>query len=95
MRSGKDPLRERHVMSLATCVGREQNVFDEAEGHAWRVMFQSPVLVYSDLQQLKGLSQTHYKHVVLDLNYRRATGLAAAVAELARQALAAASRSGE
>ncbi|MDK9708843.1 MAG: glutamate synthase large subunit [Desulforhopalus sp.] len=85
-----DPLRERHVMSLATCVGREQNVFDEAEGHAWRVMFQSPVLVYSDLQQLKDLNQTHYKHVVLDLNYRRATGLAAAVAELARQALAAA-----
>ncbi len=85
-----DPLRERHVMSLATCIGREQNVFDEAEGHAYRVMFQSPVLVFSDLQQLKDLSQTHYQHVVLDLNYRRATGLAAALRELASQALAAA-----
>ncbi len=85
-----DPLRERHVMSLATCIGREQNVFDEAEGHAYRVMFQSPVLVYSDLQQLKGLSQTHYQHVVLDLNYRRDTGLAAALRELASRALAAA-----
>lgn len=85
-----DPLRERHVMSLATCIGREQNVFDEAEGHAYRVMFQSPVLVFSDLQQLKDLSQTHYQHVVLDLNYRRDTGLAAALRELASQALAAA-----
>ena len=85
-----DPLRERHVMSLATCIGREQNVFDEAEGHAYRVMFQSPVLVYSDLQQLKDLSQTHYKHVVLGLNYKRDTGLAAALRELAARALAAA-----
>ena len=85
-----DPLRERHVMSLATCVGREQNVFDEAEGHAYRVMFQSPVLVFSDLQQLKNLSQTHYQHVVLGLNYHRDTGLAAAVRQIASRALAAA-----
>jgi glutamate synthase (NADPH/NADH) large chain len=82
-----DPLRERHVMSLATCVGREQNVFDEAQGHAYRVMFQSPVLVYSDLQQLLRLSEAHYKHVILDLNYDKATGLKAAIEELSRRAL--------
>ncbi|SDO49842.1 glutamate synthase large subunit [Desulforhopalus singaporensis] len=64
-----DPLRERHVMSLATCIGREQNVFDEVRGHAHRVMFLSPVLVYSDFRRLLGLDQDHYKHVVLDLNY--------------------------
>ncbi|TBL55614.1 glutamate synthase large subunit, partial [Klebsiella oxytoca] len=29
-----DPLREAHVMSLATCIGREMNVFSEAEGQA-------------------------------------------------------------
>ena len=27
-----DPLRENHVMSLATCIGREQNVFSETSG---------------------------------------------------------------
>jgi glutamate synthase (NADPH/NADH) large chain len=70
-----DPLREKHVMSLATCLGREQNVFDEAQGHAYRVMFSSPVLVYSDLQQLLQLDQTHYKNVMLDLNYAAETGL--------------------
>ncbi len=85
-----DPLRERHVMSLATCIGREQNVFDEAEGHAYRVMFQSPVLVYSDLQQLMELNQSHYKQVLLDLSYPRTMTLAAAVEELGRRALAAA-----
>ncbi len=83
-----DPLRERHVMSLATCVGREQNVFDEAQGHAYRVMFQSPVLVYSDLQQLLNLDSSHYRHVILDLNYPREVGLKAAIEELCRRALA-------
>ena len=83
-----DPLRERHVMSLATCIGREQNVFDEAEGHAHRVIFQSPVLVYSDLAQLKGLDSAHYRHVVIDCNYPRRQTLAEAVERVAERALA-------
>jgi len=83
-----DPLRERHVMSLATCVGREQNVFDEAQGHAYRVMFQSPVLVYSDLQQLLRLNKAHYKHVIIDLNYRKQVGLKAAIEALGQRVLA-------
>ena len=82
-----DSLRERHVMSLATCLGREQNVFDETLTHAYRVMFQSPVLVYSDMQQILKLGRIHYGHVVLDLNYRREMGLAAAVEALGHRAL--------
>ncbi|TKB26817.1 glutamate synthase large subunit [Desulfopila sp. IMCC35006] len=81
-----DPLRERHVMSLATCIGREQNVFDEAQSHAYRVMFQSPVLVYSDLQQLLQLDQNNYRHVVLDLNYAPELGLQKAIEELCHAA---------
>ncbi len=81
-----DSLREKHVMSLATCIGAEQNVFDEAEGHAHRVIFQSPVLVYSDFQQLLQLNQDHYRHVVLDLNFARESGLKSALAELCRRA---------
>ncbi len=82
-----DPLREKHVMSLATCIGREQNVFDEAQGHAYRVMFQSPVLVYSDLQQLLQLDQDHYRHVILDLNYTQELGLKKAIEELCQRVL--------
>lgn len=81
-----DPLREKHVMSLATCVGREQNVFDEVQGHAYRVIFQSPVLVYSDLQQLLQLDQSHYKHVILDLNYTPQSGLKNAIEALCEKA---------
>ena len=81
-----DPLREKHVMSLATCIGREQNVFDEAQSHAYRVIFQSPVLVYSDLQQLLQLDQHNYRHVVLDLNYAPEHGLKKAILELCEAA---------
>ncbi|SHO56696.1 glutamate synthase large subunit [Vibrio quintilis] len=64
-----DPLREKHVMSLATSIGQEMNVFCETDGHAYRVSFNSPVLLYSDLKQLLGLSDQHYKNTILDINY--------------------------
>ncbi|CAK2139747.1 glutamate synthase large subunit [Vibrio crassostreae] len=64
-----DPLREKHVMSLATSIGKEMNVFCETDGHAYRVTFDSPVLLYSDMQQLLQLSQKHYRHVILSMHY--------------------------
>ncbi|NOH83506.1 glutamate synthase large subunit [Vibrio sp. 03-59-1] len=64
-----DPLREKHVMSLATSVGQEMNVFCETDGHAYRVSFESPVLLHSDMQQLLALSDKHYRHTIVDLNY--------------------------
>ncbi|NMV06262.1 glutamate synthase central domain-containing protein, partial [Vibrio parahaemolyticus] len=57
-----DPLREKHVMSLATSIGQEINVFCETDGHAHRVTFDSPVLLYSDMQQLLELSDDHYRN---------------------------------
>ncbi|MGF1685539.1 glutamate synthase large subunit [Photobacterium japonica] len=64
-----DPLREKHVMSLATCIGREMNVFCETDGHAYRVAFASPVLLYSDLVQLLELDDQYYRNSILDINY--------------------------
>ncbi|WP_052880107.1 glutamate synthase large subunit [Vibrio coralliirubri] len=64
-----DPLREKHVMSLATSIGKEMNVFCETDGHAYRVTFNSPVLLYSDMQQLLQLNQKHYGHAILSLHY--------------------------
>ena len=68
-----DPLREAHVMSLATSIGREMSVFFEAEGMSSRVNFKSPVLLYSDMQQLLRLSEQHYKHTVLSTLYQSDT----------------------
>ncbi|MCL4409924.1 glutamate synthase large subunit [Aliidiomarina haloalkalitolerans] len=64
-----DPIRERHVMSLATCIGREQNMFNETSGYAHRVLFDSPVLMYTDLKQLKNLDDEHYKYRVFSLQF--------------------------
>ncbi|HCM1302658.1 TPA: glutamate synthase large subunit [Vibrio parahaemolyticus] len=64
-----DPLREKHVMSLATSIGQEMNVFCETDGHAHRVTFDSPVLLYSDMQQLLELGDDHYRNTILDINY--------------------------
>ncbi|TNH08175.1 glutamate synthase large subunit [Testudinibacter sp. TR-2022] len=64
-----DPLREKHVMSLNTSIGREMSVFFETEGMSHRVSFKSPILLYSDMQQLKALEPTYYQHQVLDATY--------------------------
>lgn len=64
-----DPLREAHVMSLATCIGREMNVFCEAEGQAHRLSFQSPILLYCDFQQLINQDSKHYQSVTIDITY--------------------------
>nr|WP_320016253.1 glutamate synthase large subunit [uncultured Desulfobacter sp.] len=82
-----DPLRERHVMSLATCLGRERNVFNETLGHAWRVLFASPVLVRSDLDQLLALDPLYYKHEFIDLNYDPDVGLEAGVRAIVNTAI--------
>ncbi|MGL5949003.1 MAG: glutamate synthase large subunit [Aeromonas sp.] len=85
-----DPLRENHVMSLATCIGREQNVFNETFGHAHRVQFASPILRYSDFQQLLTLTGAPYRQQRLSLGFSPALGLAAAIDALCAAAKTAA-----
>jgi len=81
-----DPLREAHTMSLATCIGREQNLFRETLGHAHRVIFKSPVLVYSDLEQLRQLDKAHYLTIELSMNYSPDIGLEQAIWDLCDKA---------
>lgn len=82
-----DPLREAHVMSLATSIGREMNVFCEAEGQAHRLSFKSPILLYSDFQQLTTLEGEHYRADRLDLTFNPAeNGLEQAVLSLCDEA---------
>ncbi len=81
-----DPLREKHVMSLATCAGREQNLFNETTGHAYRVMFKSPILLYSDFNQLKQLNPAYYRHDIIELTYTESEGLKPALERIAERA---------
>ncbi|NRA60222.1 MAG: glutamate synthase large subunit [Psychrobium sp.] len=81
-----DPLREAHTMSLATCIGSEQNLFKETLGSAHRIMFDSPVLVFSDLEQLRQLDPKYYLTTELPLNYNEDTSLEQAIIELCDKA---------
>ena len=83
-----DPLRENHVMSLATCIGREQNVFNETSGYADRVVFDSPILMYTDLKQLRELDQDHYYSETVSLNYSTEEGLQAAIQRVCDEVVA-------
>jgi len=81
-----DPLRERYVMSLGTCIGREHNVFNETSGHADRMLFSTPVLMYTGLKQLRDLDPEHYRSDTLTLSYKAEEGLEAAIRRLCDEA---------
>lgn len=74
-----DPLRENHVMSLATCIGREKDVFSETSGYADRVLIESPILTYTDVNQLRELDPEHYYSEYIDINYKPEEGLKRAI----------------
>ncbi|HCM48870.1 MAG TPA: glutamate synthase large subunit, partial [Colwellia sp.] len=81
-----DPLRERYVMSLGTCIGREHNVFNETSGHADRMLFSTPVLMYTGLKQLRELDPEHYRSDTLSLSFDIEEGLEAAIIRLCDEA---------
>ena len=64
-----DPLREAVVMSLETCLGAEQNVFEETEQHARRAILSSPVLSPAKFDKLLNLNQPGFEVHRIDLNY--------------------------
>ena len=80
-----DPLRENHVMSLATCIGREQNVFSETSGYADRVLFQSPILMYTDLKQLREFNPDNYYSEIVELQYSQEEGLRKAIERICNE----------
>ncbi|GLX83097.1 glutamate synthase large subunit [Thalassotalea eurytherma] len=81
-----DPLRERYVMSLSTCIGREHNVFNETTGHADRIIFETPILMYTGLKQIRELDPEHYRSDTLTLNYDPEEGLENAIIRLCDEA---------
>ena len=82
-----DPLREKAVMSLETCFGREHNVFQETNGLAYRAIVAKPVLNYAKLQQLLDLDQNYYQQQLLSLAYEQNNSLAEAISELCDKAV--------
>ncbi len=51
-----DPIREEIVMSLATSLGSERNLFDETPEHAHKLLLDSPILLNRQLETLRHVS---------------------------------------
>jgi glutamate synthase (NADPH) large chain len=81
-----DALRERLVMSLATQIGLERNVFDLSPDNARQILLNSPILSQRKLRQILALPQIAEVHLRLDLYYDEAVGLKAALEALCARA---------
>jgi glutamate synthase domain-containing protein 2/glutamate synthase domain-containing protein 1/glutamate synthase domain-containing protein 3 len=60
-----DPLREELVMSLATTIGSEQNLFEETPLHCRQLELKGPVLTNEQLERLKELDREGFHSVTL------------------------------
>lgn len=85
-----DPLREAVVMSLATSIGPELNVFVETPEHANRAILSSPLLSPGKFQQLLHLEKRGFGAEQISLLYQPDDkGLRRAIEDVAAAAVAA------
>ena len=85
-----DPLREDCVMSLATQLGREGNVFVDAASTVHHVHLNSPVLSQRKLRQLLAMPPHQDAHRYIELGFDADEGLRYALERVCAQAEAAA-----
>jgi glutamate synthase (NADPH/NADH) large chain/glutamate synthase (ferredoxin) len=84
-----DPIREEIVMSLATSLGIEQNLFDETPEHAHKLLLEQPILLNRDLETLRNVDHEVYAAETLDICWPVAegpAGMSAAIERICAQA---------
>lgn len=84
-----DPLRESIVMSLETCLGAEQNLFETTERSAKRLVVRSPILSREKFSTLLAMGdEREYRHTVVELNYSpEEKSLEEAISDICQQAI--------
>jgi glutamate synthase (NADPH/NADH) large chain len=81
-----DPLREGLVMSLATQIGRERNIFESSPENARQILLNGPVLSQRKLRQILAMEDLAHAHTRIELYFRPEEGLEHALRRLQRQA---------
>jgi glutamate synthase (NADPH/NADH) large chain/glutamate synthase (ferredoxin) len=79
-----DPIREEIVMSLATTLGSERNLFDETPEHAHKLVLEQPILLNRDLETLRHVSHKLFAARTLDITWPVAEGVAGMHAAIER-----------
>ena len=84
-----DPIREEIVMSLATTLGNERNLFDETPEHAHKLLLNQPILLNRELETLRHVDHDVYAARTIDITWQIAEGpdgMSAAIDRICRQA---------
>jgi glutamate synthase (NADPH/NADH) large chain/glutamate synthase (ferredoxin) len=69
-----DPIREEIVMSLATTLGNERNLFDETPEHAHKLLLDQPILLNRELETLRHVDHDVYAARTIDITWPIAEG---------------------
>ncbi|HXA54609.1 MAG TPA: glutamate synthase-related protein [Solirubrobacteraceae bacterium] len=69
-----DPIREEIVMSLATSLGTERNLFDETPEHAHKLILRQPILLNHELETLRHVAHDEFSARTLDITWPVADG---------------------
>jgi glutamate synthase (NADPH/NADH) large chain/glutamate synthase (ferredoxin) len=84
-----DPIREEIVMSLATSLGTERNLFEETPEHAHKLLLEQPILLNRELETLRHVDHDVYKAETIDITWEvegGAAGMGEALKRICRQA---------
>jgi glutamate synthase domain-containing protein 2/glutamate synthase domain-containing protein 1/glutamate synthase domain-containing protein 3 len=84
-----DPIREEIVMSLATSLGNERNLFDETPEHAHKLLLEQPILLNRELETLRHVDHDVYAARTIDITWPAAEGpegMSTAIERICRQA---------
>jgi glutamate synthase domain-containing protein 2/glutamate synthase domain-containing protein 1/glutamate synthase domain-containing protein 3 len=84
-----DPIREEIVMSLATTLGNERNLFDETPEHAHKLLLDQPILLNRELETLRHVDHDVYAAQTIDITWPVAEGpggMSGAIDRICRQA---------
>ena len=69
-----DSIREAIVMSVQASVGSERNLLDETPEHARQLVIDNPILLDSELEQLRQVRSAIFKSRTLDVTWPAAEG---------------------
>ena len=84
-----DPIRENVVMSVATGVGSERNLFDESAEHAHQLAMETPILRSDELERLRQVDSSIFQAYTVDITWPVAEGpegMEAALERICREA---------
>lgn len=81
-----DPIRERMVMSLKTCLGKEANPFVDEPNNAIRVELESPILSRFEFKTLLQMYNRTFDNEIVDMTYSKGRTLKFALNRICDQA---------